>query len=168
MDTLITPSSVLATPLAEIKAALRLDHSTEDALLSAWARSATAQAEAFLGFSVLPAVFEYRAGAGGVANLSAQPVREIVSVRVDGALTTAYRRLNDCTVELAIPAENALVIRYVAGKWQQANEVPEPIRLGIARQVVHLYTHRDAPDIPVFPASVLAMWQSYRIFGLVR
>jgi uncharacterized phiE125 gp8 family phage protein len=169
MVTLFTPSAELPVSLAEIKSNLRLEGNTEDALLASLSRVATAQAEDFLRYGLLDAIFSQTEQVEQITKLCLQKpfVTEIISVTIEGALIpAAERQLKNNQLIFDVPRTGSLMMYYRAGAYAHPNEIPEPIRFGIARQVVHLFCHRDAPDVPTFPSAVLALWQPYRQFGL--
>ncbi len=172
MVILVKPSAALGVPLQDIKSTLRLETAADDALLAGWVRVATVQAEDFLGFPLLVAEFEQHSeGAGhGYISLAKAHVRDIINVQSGGIVLQpeSYSRTDQKGVTRVSIADNAgdISVRYTAGAYNEANEIPEPIRFGIARQVIHLYTHRDAPEVALFPSAVLALWQPYRMMRI--
>jgi uncharacterized phiE125 gp8 family phage protein len=163
----VKPSAMLAVALQDIKSSLRLDTSADDALLAGWIRAAVGQAEDYLGYPLLTAEFEqYFHNERSALLLDKNPVREVLAVVQDtiALLANEYEREdNKGMTRISIAQYGAKIsVRYIAGVYAEPNEIPESIRAGISRQVVHLYTHRDAPDIAAFPNAVLALWQPYR------
>jgi uncharacterized phiE125 gp8 family phage protein len=172
MVTLIKPSASLAVSLHDIKSTLRLETAADDALLAGWVRIATAQAEDHLGFPLLVSEFEQRSLSTDTGSilLKKMHVRDVLSVNSGGItlLPEDFVR-SDHSGQTRISLSdsiNDIIVRFTAGAYGGVNEIPEPIRFGIARQVVHLYTHRDAPDVALFPNAVLALWQPYRLMRI--
>jgi uncharacterized phiE125 gp8 family phage protein len=169
MLTQFTPSTELPVSLAEIKSNLRLEGSVEDALLASLLRVATAQAEDFLKIGLLSTIFTQVEQVAQLTQVCLQKpfVSEIISVTVDGVLVPATQiQLKNNRLIFETAQTGSLITYYRAGAYTTPNDIPEPIRFGIARQVVHLFCHRDAPDVPTFPSAVLALWQPYRQLGL--
>jgi len=159
----------LAISLAECKAYLRLERDDEDAVLAGLIRTAMGLCEAFIGQWLLVRESEQRLEAvGGWQRLPVLPVVAVLGVR-DGetALPEAdfaadielsgqgWVRLNGASLV-------APVVRYRAGLAMDWNGIPEPLRQGLVRLVVHLFTHRDAADAGAPPAAVVAMWRPWR------
>ena len=162
-------NGVLAVSLAECKAYLRLERDDEDALVAGFLRTAMALCEAFTGQWLIVRDSEQRlAVGGGWQRLNALPVTAITGVGGGaGPLPgTGYESDIDVAgigwVRLIDTTVASPVVRYRAGLGADWNGVPEPLRHGIMRLVVHLFTHRDAADAGPPPAAVAAMWQPWR------
>jgi uncharacterized phiE125 gp8 family phage protein len=160
----------MAVSIAECKAYLRLDRDNEDALIAGFIRTAMGLCEAFTGQWLIIREAEQRlAETAEWQRLSARPVVAIIGVSgSNGALPgTAYETDIDVDgggwVRLLEPAGvTAPVVRFRAGMGVDWNGVPEALRQGLIRLVVHLFTHRDAPDAGAPPAAVAAMWRPWR------
>lgn len=164
----------LTVSLAELKADARIATSEEDALLAGLARAAAALCERFTGTLLLErAVSETIPAATAWTRLGAAPVRTIVGVAAVGphgddlllspdSYAVDIDAAGEGWVRLsAARNERVLRVSYVAGLAGDANGIPEPLRLGIARLALHLHARRDMPpEAP--PAAVTALWRPWR------
>jgi uncharacterized phiE125 gp8 family phage protein len=159
----------LAISLAECKAYLRLERDDEDAVLAGLIRTAAGLCEAFIGQWLMVRETEQRLCAdAGWQRLTALPVVAVLAVR-DGETElpeTAFVVDIDVSgqgwVRLVSPGLGAPVVRYQAGLASDWNGIPEPLRQGLVRLVVHMFSHRDAADAGPPPAAVAAMWRPWR------
>lgn len=163
-----TEAGAMAVSLAECKAFLRLEHDDEDAVIAGFIRTAMALCEAFIGQWLIIREGEQRLAVdGGWQRIGAVPVVAVSGVvNAAGPLAGAafesdidvagngWVRLTDLGT--------APVVRFRCGLGADWNGVPEPLRQGMIRLVVHLFTHRDAADAGPPPAAVAAMWRPYR------
>lgn len=163
-------SGPLAVSIAECKAYLRLERDDEDAMIAGFVRTAMGLCEAFTGqWLIIREGEQQLARTAEWQRLSVVPVVAIIAVAgSSGALAgsgyetdidsdgTGWIRLLDPT------AVTAPVVRFRAGLGADWNGVPEALRQGLIRLVVHLFTHRDAPDAGAPPAAVAAMWRPFR------
>jgi len=162
--------------LAEVKAALRIATSEEDALLAGLVRSAADLCERFVGrLLIVRPVSEVLATPRGWTRLGAAPVQAIEAVAalaLDGgeaplpaeSYAIDIDAAGDGWVRLLAPCEEKRVrVAYVAGLAADPNGVPEAIRQGIVRLAAHLYAHREpgAETLPP-PAAVTALWRPWR------
>lgn len=167
VETIVTGPSVVS--LAECKAQLRIGHDDEDASIAGHIRTAMALCEAFTGQWLIEREGRQRLhDAGGWQRLTAQPVAAITAVESAGAPLPADQYETDIDaagngwIRLSIAAGTQPVALFRAGLGVDWNGVPEPLRQGIVRLVVHLFTHRDAADAGPPPAAVTAMWRPWR------
>lgn len=158
----------MAVSLAECKTHLRLERDDEDGLLAGFIRTAMALCEAFTGQALIVRDGEQRlAATGGWQRITTLPVVAINAVNgADGAWpSTEYETDIDVAgtgwVRLVASGQQPIV-QFRAGLGADWNGVPEPLRQGIVRLVVHLFTHRDAADAGPPPAAVAAMWRPWR------
>jgi uncharacterized phiE125 gp8 family phage protein len=159
----------LAVSLGEIKAFLRLNHDSDDALIAGFIRTAMALCEAFTGQWLISRAAEQRLEMTlGWQRLTVLPVTAITGVET--ATGSVLRDLYDSDIDAAgtgwlrlrsMP-DGRPVARFQAGLGNDWNAVPEPLRQGIIRLVAHLYTHRDAADAGPPPAAVAALWRPWR------
>ncbi len=153
----------LAVSIAEVKAQLRIDRDDEDPLIAGFIRTAMALCEAFTGQWLIIRDGEQRLQATcDWQRILALPVVAVTGLTpampyesgVDAA-GTGWVRLESVGLELPL-------VRFRAGLGADWNGVPEPLRQGIARLAVHLFTHRDAADAGPPPAAVAALWRPWR------
>lgn len=163
-----TERGAMAVSLAECKASLRLERDDEDALIAGFVRTAMALCEAFTGQWLIAREAEQRLAAEACwQRIAAMPVLAITTVDGGAGPVAAFETDIDLSgtgwVRLVAP-EAALrpVVRFRAGLAEDWNGIPEPLRQGIVRLVVHLFSHRDAADAGPPPAAVAAMWRPWR------
>jgi uncharacterized phiE125 gp8 family phage protein len=166
----IVENGSMAVSISECKAYLRLERDDEDAVIAGFIRTAMALCEAFTGQWLIIRDAEQRlAETSEWQRLSALPVVSISGVNGSNGPVpgTAYETdidIGGCGwVRLLEPmGVVAPVVRFRAGLGVDWNGVPEALRQGLIRLVVHLFTHRDAPDAGAPPAAVAAMWRPWR------
>ncbi|MFZ4687722.1 MAG: head-tail connector protein [Polymorphobacter sp.] len=159
----------MAVSLAECKAYLRLARDDEDALLAGFIRTAMTLCEAFTGQWLIVRDCEQRlASSGEWQRILAAPVTAVTGVFVGGMAlaTAAYETDIDASgtgwVRVHDSSASDVQVQFRAGLGADWNGVPEPLRQGLVRLVVHLFSHRDAPDAGPPPAAVAAMWRPWR------
>lgn len=160
----------MAVGIAECKAYLRLERDDEDALIAGFIRTAMALCEAFTGQWLIVREAEQRLAAEpGWQRLSAMPVVAITAVSGSAGALPGSEYEVDIDIEgggwvrLLDPGSVSMpTVRFTAGLGADWNGVPEPLRQGLVRLVVHLFTHRDAADAGAPPAAVAAMWRPWR------
>lgn len=165
-----TERGVMAVSLAECKANLRLERDDEDALIAGFVRTAMALCEAFTGQWLIAREGEQRLAQEACwQRIAVLPVVAISSVTgsVGPVVTGDYETDIDLSgtgwVRLTNPDAVARpVVRFRSGLAEDWNGIPEPLRQGIVRLVVHLFSHRDAADAGPPPAAVAAMWRPWR------
>lgn len=159
----------MAVSVAECKAQLRLAHDDEDASIAGFIRTAMALCEAFTGQWLIEREGQQRLHtAAGWQRIAAQPVVAITAVTSAGTPVPAERYEIDVDaagngwVRLVADTGTQPIVQFRAGLGVDWNGTPEPLRQGIVRLVVHLFTHRDAADAGPPPAAVTAMWRPWR------
>jgi uncharacterized phiE125 gp8 family phage protein len=165
----------LPTPLAELKALLRIGTSEEDALLAALLRAAADMCEAFTGRALLiRAVDETMRASRAWTRLGAAPVAAIEAVALIGAdgaesplIAGDYAIDIDAAgegwVRLLLGLEPKRVrISYRAGMAADPNGLPEALRHGIIRLAAYFYMHRGGDEGEPPPAAVTALWRPWR------
>jgi len=166
----LLPPAVVPVALDEVKAFLRLDDASEDALLAGFIRTATALAEAFTGARLIVRdVTDTLLPVRTWQRLGAVPVVAITGVALAGvalggaAFETDIDLAGNGWVRLTAPdPQSRPVATYGAGLAADWNGVPEPLRQGIVRLVSHLHAHRDDPAAGGPPAAVAALWRPWR------
>ncbi len=159
--------------LAEAKAYLRIEGTSEDPLIERLIASSAALCEQFAGQVLLARGFaETIAATTAWTRLRRTPVAAITSVDAifddgaaallpAGAFAVDIDANGDGWVRLAsVQAARTLRVRYSAGLAAEWSGLPEPLRQGTVRLAAHLYTHRSAEDAGP-PAVVSALWRPY-------
>jgi uncharacterized phiE125 gp8 family phage protein len=176
--------------LAEAKAHLRLDTSTEDLLITALISTARLQIEAALSIALIHQTWTYvldRWPPTPNINLPLSPVAELLAVRtfdqdhlptpqpltafqLDGSATPPRLRRNASTTAPTLRAMNAIEISFIAGFGATPASVPAPIRQALLLLVAHWFEHRDPADaeqpattIPDAISSLIAPWRPVRL-----
>ncbi|WP_419813845.1 head-tail connector protein [Glacieibacterium sp.] len=170
MLTELFPAGFAPVAVEEVKAFLRVDASSEDAVIGGFVRASAALSEAFTGQWLIARDFTQTVAASGDwQRLAVAPV-----VAIDG-LADAAGALPGGAYEVDIDLAGAGWVRLLrgdatarvtvtgrAGLAASWNGVPEPLRAGIVRMAAHLFTHRDDPDATALPAGVSALWRPWR------
>lgn len=159
-----------AEALAAVKAFLRIDGASEDAVLAALVATAIAQCEDYTGTTVIARGFVETVEATAWRHtLSATPVVAIIGVTDAGGVelpVAAYEIDIDATGRgrLRLFAGTSFVVRiaYRAGVATGWTGIAEPLRHGIVRMAAHLHTLRDQADALGPPATAIALWRSAR------
>lgn len=174
--------------LAEAKQTLRLDHDSEDGLLSGLIRAAREEVEAFCGLALIDQGWRLaldRLPASGRVLLRRHPVREIVSVTAYGGDGEAalvdpgtYRleahgrpaRLHFLSLPPEETAANGVEIDFAAGFGEAGTDVPDLLKRAMLVLVAHWYEFRAsyaAREQPVsFPPGydrLIAPWRMRRL-----
>ena len=176
--TLIRTAGPSAEPvtLADVKAHLRLDHSSEDELLAGLIRAAREEVERTTGMALLD-----RWPRDGCAVLAIHPVREILLVTAFGTegeaslldpadyqadLVSRPARIHFATPAQPLRAMNGIEVDFTAGFGEAGTDVPDLLRRAIVTLVAHWYEFRTGfgpGDQPVsYPAGYERMVASYR------
>jgi uncharacterized phiE125 gp8 family phage protein len=168
----------LPVPIEQVKAYLRIEGSEEDALLAGLVRSATELCEAFTRIALIEREAEETLPVRPAwTRLGQSPVRAILYVaRLDAGGAASPLASGDYAVDIDGGGDGwvrllriggggsagRLVVRYRAGQASDWNGIAEPLRQGIVRMAVHLYTHRDGASGGAPPAAVTALWLPWR------
>lgn len=175
MSATIDAMPVPPDSIAEAKAYLRVEGDGEDALIARLIAAAIAACEGFTGTLLLirPAREQIPVGEDW-RRLSLTPVQVIEGVTGLTATGTSIALAADSwrgevnadgdgwvRVTRSGEAQRAMVA-FSAGRAEGWSDLPEPLRQGIIRLAVHLYTHRDAADDSGPPAAVTALWRPWR------
>lgn len=169
----VEPSAEPAT-LAQAKAHLRIDHSSEDELLSGLIRAAREEVERAAGLALIQQSWRLVLDTwprNGVVTIPLHPVREILSVTAygrDGEVSlvdpTSYRadtvsrpaRIAVGAAPTALRAMNGIEVDFAAGFGEAGTDVPDLLRRAMLLLVAHWYEFRTAfgpKDQPVgYPA----------------
>lgn len=151
----------------EVKAHLRIDGNSEDALMSSLVLTSRLHIEAALGLALMTQQWQLVLDswpAAGSVKLAIAPVQSITEVRIadkSGATTSvaASSYALEATGRPAriVPVEGAwptpgrktggIQIDFVAGFGAAAQDVPAPIRQALLLLIAHWYEHRDPIEI---------------------
>lgn len=170
--------------LAEVKAHLRLDHDSEDELLSGLIRAAYEDVERTAGLALIEQSWRLALDKWpreGCVTIPLYPVREILAVTAYGFEgeasligPSAYQadmasrpaRLHFDGPPEALRAMNGIEIDFVAGFGEAAPDVPDLLRRAIVLLVAHWYEFRASfgpGDQPVsYPAGYERMIAPFR------
>lgn len=183
----LSPPSAEPVSLADAKAHLRVDGSSEDAIITSLIVTSRLHIEAALGLALLSQawclVFD-RWPRSGEVTLPLRPLQSVNEVRIleaDGQhrVVEASRYVTDAvSAPGRIVAEgggwpapgraaNGIEIDFTAGYGDDAGDVPAPIRQALLMLVAHWYEHRDPIEIGTpgvaIPAGVSRLLKPYRV-----
>jgi uncharacterized phiE125 gp8 family phage protein len=170
--------------LAEVKAHLRLSHSSEDALLDGLIRAAREEVERATGIAMIEQAWRLvldRLPRSGTVPLSRHPLREVLSVTAYGSegeaslvdpagyevdLLSRPGRIHFNTQPAALRIMNGIEIDFSAGYGEAGTDVPDGLKRALLMLVAHWYEFRashGADDQPVsYPAGYDRMISGYR------
>ncbi|MFC5385348.1 head-tail connector protein [Aquamicrobium segne] len=154
--------SIEPVTLAQAKAHLRLDHSSEDDLLSGLVRAAREEVERATGMALVEQGWRLVLDTwprNHVVMIPLHPVREIVSVTVygpdgeaslvnpasyQGDIVSRPARIRFATAPVALRGMNGVEIDFVAGFGEVGTDVPDLLQRAILLLVAHWYEFRTA------------------------
>lgn len=186
---LVMQTAHVAEPIsvAEAKAYLRIDGSSEDVLISSLILTSRLHIEAALGLALMDQEWRLvldRWPVSGVVRLPLRPLQSVSEVRVfdaDGSASivdpgsyivdTAGTppRLIATAAGWPKPGQvaNGIEIDFSAGYGAVAEDVPEPIRQALLLLAAHWYEHRDPIEIgsggSAIPGDVSRLLKPYRV-----
>jgi len=185
---LLTPPAVEPVTLAGAKAYLRVEHDTDDDVISGLIAGARLQVEAQTRRALIIQTWQIRRDSwptDGRLMVVPAPLREIVAVRVyDSGGAPHAVDLQAFTANIAaapgvigfvpwsLPGRTlaGIEIDIEAGYGDAAADVPQPLRRAIELLVAHWYEHRGliaaGQSVAVLPATVAAMIAPYRVLSL--
>lgn len=174
MTVTIESGGPLAAPLDGLKAYLRITSDNEDALLTDLIRAATDVAERFIGqLLIVRGVEEMLAPSRAWRALAIRPVTGIDAVAGVPASGEAFALPVDAYaididgngdgwVRVSDAGEATRIhVSYQAGIAEDADGIPDAIRLGIIRLASDYHALREGVT-PHPPASVAALWRPWR------
>ncbi len=173
---ILTPATLPAPALAELKQWLGITTGGDDAPLTALLSAALETCEAFTGTLPVEAECEEMLPArAGWHRLATRPVLAIAAVETiaaDGArsaLASGSWEADlgaDGTGRVRLPSPgmaSRVAVRFTAGLAPDWNALPEGLRHGIVRLAAHQHRERDTTgSAPLPPASVAALWRPWR------
>ncbi len=189
---IITPASLKALTVQEVKDYLRVDSSDEDTLLGVLIDAATQIGEHYLGRFLLTTVIEefydffpvYKTGVNpfrgdkNIVYLSRGPVQSITHVKyIDGNGNERTVSASDYNTDLVsepariMPEEgwqatkdtvNAVIVRYTCGHTQ-ASDVPANIKVALLLIIGEMYEKR-VDSVHRLPTASEHLLNPYRVF----
>jgi len=190
--TIITPATIKALTVQEVKDYLRVDSDAEDTLLGVLIDAATQMAESYLGRFLLTTVIEefydffpvYKTGVDpfhgdrNIIYLSRGPVQSLASVKyIDGNGDEITVSASDYRTDLVgeparvFPEDgwygtkdtvNAVIIRYTCG-YTQASDVPANIKMAMLLMIGEMYEKR-VDSVHRLPTASEYLMNPYRVF----
>ena len=189
---IITPATLKALTVQEVKDYLRVDSDAEDTLLGVLIDASTQMAESYLGRFLLTTVIEefydffpvYKTGVDpfhgdrNIIFLSRGPVQSVASVKyIDGNGDEQTVTASDYRADLVsepsriMPNEgwlgtkdtvNAVIIRYTCG-YTQASDVPANIKMAMLLMIGEMYEKR-MDSVHRLPTASEYLLNPYRVF----
>ena len=190
--TIITPATLEALTVDEVKAYLRVDSDAEDTLLGVLIKASTEMAESYLGRFLLTTVIEefydffpvYKTGVDpfrgdrNIIYLSRGPVQTVASVKyIDGNGDEITVDASDYRTDLVSEPSrifpehgwygtkdtvNAVIIRYTCG-YTQASDVPANIKMAMLLMIGEMYEKR-MDSVHRLPTASEFLLNPYRVF----
>lgn len=187
----ITPPTEYPLTLAEVKAHLRVDHTDEDTMITAYLAAATAHAEKFMGRALITQTLELVLDSFYDAQIMIPmpPLQSVVSVRYDDAAGDEQTLVEntDYVVDTAsqpgwvvavdetwpttIDTVNSVRIRFIAGyataDSPPVENVPFDIKAAILLMTGSLYEHRETMiagvSVAMMPWSAEQLLRQHRV-----
>lgn len=190
--TIITPATLKALTVQEVKDYLRVDSDAEDTLLGVLIDAATQMAESYLGRFLLTTVIEefydffpvYKTGVDpfrgdrNIIYLSRGPVQSLASVKyIDGNGDEITVNASDYRTDLVSEPSrifpdhgwygtkdtvNAVIVRYTCG-YTQASDVPANIKMAMLLMIGEMYEKR-VDSVHRLPTASEYLLNPYRVF----
>lgn len=169
---LITPPTASALEIGEVKLFLKIDHDSEDTLLTRLIHTATNQFERYTGQFLIKQLWKssFEQMPSRKIKLPAYPVMSLEKVttssfankEIQFDLQNAELEKKSGTVIFkAAPLCRELSIYYWVGFGESSQDIPVEIGSLLISHVAHLYEHRATGD--AFPLSV---YQPFKVFRL--
>ncbi len=187
-NVLLSPPTVEAVALAELKAHARIEHSSDDALLTSLVKAARQWAEAYTRRAFLSqgwALYLSGIPRGDKIVLPRGPLLSVEKFQFfdENDAASEWDSSNYHVNAARVPGEialrsgarwpvpgrraNGIVVEYVAGYGESADAVPADIRLAIMQLALHWYENRgEAAASATYakaPLTIEALLQPYRV-----
>lgn len=182
--------ALLPITLQEVKDHLRVDGTSDDALIEALMQGAVVHAENYLGRRLITQTWKwlldawpYECERGHYIRLPYPPLISVTSVKYldtsgtqQTLATDQYRVLGAGDLGAIEPARDVswpslygvseqVEIIFVAGYGSYAAAVPEPIRQGMLMLLSPMYESRGAEQAIETPGIVKALWAPFKLWG---
>ncbi|MBT0667777.1 hypothetical protein HT136_05285 [Novosphingobium profundi] len=173
---ILTPATLPASALAELKQWLGITTGHDDDALAALLAAALETCEAFIGRLPLESACEEILGASGEwCALATRPVLAVTAleaIALDGTRSAlgladyalALEADGTARVRITAPGESRrIAVRFTAGIAAEWDDLPPSLRHGIIRLAAHQHRERESDGAaPLPPASVAALWRPWR------
>ena len=168
---LVTPPANEPLSLSQAKAFLRIDYTTDDALITTAITAARQHVEQYLRLCLLPQTWKYTKAnpASAVLTLPVGPAQTIASITLTNeagtatTMSTANYRLgvNGFAVYFTnAPQTETLAVQYSASAFATIAAIPAPIIQGMLYHVAVMVEARDG-SVPL-PAQSTACYHPFR------
>jgi len=182
-----TPPAAEPLVLSDVKEFLRIDHSSDDALVNGLISAARQVCETATGRSLITRSYSLYLDewAGEVFLLPKPPLLSIVQVKVYAADNTSavFASANYYVDTAGTPGRlvltegavvptpgrvaNGIEIQYTAGYGAAASNVPPLLKQGMKQMIAYLYEHRgDSPDQAAQASGAAAVFKPYALMSL--
>lgn len=173
---IVTPPTLAAEALDELKAWLAITTTGDDGPLEGLLKSALEMFEAFTGQMPLEATCkEMLPATGEWQRLSTLPVQAIIGLEGQNGADPAFG-IPTASYAFDLDADGSALVRlhdpalaerfavtFIAGMASGWSALPEAVRHGVMRLAAHNYRQRDTDaGGPVPPASIAALWRPWR------
>lgn len=161
------PSGPEPCTLQQCKDQLKIDFSTDDALITALISAARAQIEQYCGVSIVDHEVNLVAKLDGcnLFELPYGPVDhttiDLIQLAVSGGTNDedpTFDTYGEHFVQIKSYDDAMFAVTYTAGY----TEVPEPLAQAVIHQVAYLYEHRGDEDIPGMSPTAKILANPYR------
>jgi len=168
---LVTPAAAEPVTLAQAKAFLRIEHAGDDAAITTAIATARQYAENYLRSALLAQTWDYSVANPGALQLPLPvgPVSSITSITLTnelGSNSTLAAQNYRLSVDgfsvhfTTVPQIEKLTVRFVAGAYASAADIPAPIIQGILHHIAAQMEQRDsAGGLPLQSLTSYTPWR---------
>jgi len=170
---IIDPPCVEPVSLGEAQSFLKLEDEADLARVAALIRAAREACELYVGRALITRTVRFRQTLMAPHfYLRGGPVQSVMALSAfqaaeETVLNPADYQLYETAGRWHLDLSGIVIGRiiqadYVIGLGADWNAIPDAIRQGILRLIVHQYEHRSDPSVAALPHAVTALWQPYR------